>query len=145
MKNGASSVGASIRFSIINRKIIRWSKNRLDNRTEKPDLRRSYFSRVVSLAILPTSCCNGKGDPSERGNYRARKSINQILKIVKRVIKKLIRQHVDLTKMYLRFMSGPGTVDAILILGQLWEKYLAKKGFAIRICIFRESCWPRSI
>ena len=69
----------------------------------------------------------GKGDALERGNYRGLKRTDQVLKVMERVVEKLIRQKVDIDEMQFGFMPGCGTTDAIFVLRQLQEKYLAKK------------------
>ena len=69
----------------------------------------------------------GKGNFSERTIYRRLKLTDQILKTNERIIEKLIRQQVDIDKMQLGFMPRSGTTNAIFILRQLQEKYLAKK------------------
>ena len=68
-----------------------------------------------------------KGDALERGNYRGLKLTDQILKVMERVVEALIRQKVDIDQMQFGFMPGRGTTDAIFILRQLQEKYLAKR------------------
>ena len=70
----------------------------------------------------------GKGNFSERAIYRRLKLTDQILKTTDRIIEKLRgRQQVDIYKMQLGFMPRSGTTNAIFILRQLQEKYLAKK------------------
>ena len=68
----------------------------------------------------------GKGDAMERGNYRGLKLLDHVLKVVERVVEKIIREQVNINDMQFGFMPGKGTTDAIFILRQLQEKYLAK-------------------
>ena len=67
----------------------------------------------------------GKGDALNRGNYRCLKLIEQVMRVLERVVKGLIRQRVEIDEMQFGFMSGRGTTDAIFIVRQLQEKHLA--------------------
>ena len=60
-----------------------------------------------------------------RGNYRGLKLIEQVMKVLERVVEGLIRQRVEIYEMQCGFMSGRGTTDAIFIVRQLQEKHLA--------------------
>ena len=73
------------------------------------------------------NCYKGKGDALVRGNYRGLKLLDQVLKVIERVLEPLIRAQVDIDAMQFGFVPGKGTTDAIFILRQLQEKYLAKK------------------
>ncbi len=73
------------------------------------------------------NCYKGKGDALDRGNYRGLKLLDQVMKVLERVVEKLIRDMVDIDEMQFGFVPGRGTTDAIFILRQLQEKYLAKK------------------
>ena len=55
------------------------------------------------------------------------KSTDQILKIAEIIIDKLIWQQLDIDEMQFIFKSVCGTINAILILTQRQEKYLAKQ------------------
>ena len=50
-----------------------------------------------------------------RGNYRGLKLIEQVMKVLERVVEGLIRQRVEIDEMQCGFMSGRGTTDAIFI------------------------------
>ena len=52
---------------------------------------------------------------------------NTIVRVIERVIESRVRNIVKIDEMQLGFMSGKGTTDAIFIVHQLQEKYLAKK------------------
>ena len=65
----------------------------------------------------------GKGDALERGNYRGLKLSDQVMKLLKRVLDSFIREMVD--AMQFGFVPGRGTTDAIFIIRQLQEKYIA--------------------
>ena len=67
----------------------------------------------------------GKGDPLERGNYRGLKLTEQVLKILERIVDGLIRQLVSIGDSQFGFVPGRGTTDAIFVVRQLQEKYLA--------------------
>ena len=64
----------------------------------------------------------GKGDALERGNYRGLKLIE---KVMKRIVDGLIRQLVSIDDSQFGFVPGRGTTDAIFVVRQLQEKYLA--------------------
>ena len=66
----------------------------------------------------------GKGDTLNRGNYRGLKLIDQVMKVLKRVVESLIMQRVEIDEMQCGFMSGRVTTDAIFIVRQLQEKHL---------------------
>ena len=68
----------------------------------------------------------GKGSPLERGNYRGLKLIEHPMKVLERIVETQIRNSVEIDSMQFGFRPGRGTTDAIFILRQLQEKYLAK-------------------
>ena len=68
----------------------------------------------------------GNGDTLSRDNYRGLKMLDQVMKIIKRVLDSVIRPQVDINSMQFGFMPGEGTTDAIFILCQLQEKHLGK-------------------
>ena len=72
------------------------------------------------------SLYKGKGEALERGNYRGLKLLDQCLKVVERIVEGFIRERVAIDDMQFGFMPGRGTTDAIFILRQVQEKYLAK-------------------
>ena len=67
----------------------------------------------------------GKGYALERGNYRGLKLIEQVMKILERIVDGLIRQLVSIDDSQFGFVPGRGTTDAIFVVRQLQEKYLA--------------------
>ena len=71
------------------------------------------------------SLYKGKGEALERGNYRGLKLLDQCLKVVERIVEGFIRERVTIDNMQFGFMPGRGTTDAIFILRQVQEKYLA--------------------
>ena len=67
----------------------------------------------------------GKGDALDRGNYRGLKLTEQAMKILERIVGGLIRQVVSIDDSQFGFVPGRGTTDAIFVVPQLQEKYLA--------------------
>ena len=67
----------------------------------------------------------GKGDALERGNYRGLKLTEQVMKVLERIVDGLIRQVVSIDDSHFGFVPGRGTTDAIFVVRQLQEKYLA--------------------
>ena len=68
----------------------------------------------------------GKGDALECGSYRGIKLLEHVMKILERVIDSRVRRIVKVDDMQFGFMAGKGTTDAIFVVRQLQEKYLAK-------------------
>ena len=89
------------------------------------------------------NCYKGKGDALERGNYRGLKMLDQVLKIVERVLEQIIREQVSIDSMQFGFMPGKGTTDAIFILRQLHEKYISKKKDIFFIFVDLEKAFDR--
>ncbi|RUS73531.1 hypothetical protein EGW08_018716 [Elysia chlorotica] len=67
----------------------------------------------------------GKGDALDRGNYRGLKLTEQVMKVLERIVDSLIRQVVSIDEFQFGFVPGRGTTDAIFVVRQLQEKYLA--------------------
>ena len=67
----------------------------------------------------------GKGDALERGNYHGLKLTEQVMKIWERIVDSLIRQLVSIDNSQFGFIPGRCTTDAIFVVRQLQEKYLA--------------------
>ena len=68
----------------------------------------------------------GKGDALACGSYRGIKLLEHAMKVLERVIKERVRKIVKIDSMQFGFMAGRSTTDAIFIVRQLQEKYLAK-------------------
>ena len=91
---------------------------------------RDLIEDIISEGCIPTdwqesfivNLYKGKGDALNRGNL---KLIEQVMKVLERVVEGLIRQRVEIDEMQCGFMSGRGTTDAIFIVHQLQEKHLA--------------------
>ena len=94
---------------------------------------RDLIEDIISEGSIPTdwqesfivNLYKGKGDALNRGNYRGLKLIEQVMKVLERVVEGLVRQRVEIDEMQCGFMSGRGTTDAIFIVRQLQEKHLA--------------------
>ena len=67
----------------------------------------------------------GKGDALDKCNYRGLKLTEQTMKILERIVDGLIRQVVSIEDSQFGFVPGRGTTDAIFVVRQLQEKYLA--------------------
>ena len=67
----------------------------------------------------------GKVGALERVNYRGLKLTEQVMKVLERIVNGLIRQVVSIDDSRFGFVPGRGTTDAIFVVRQLQEKYLA--------------------
>ena len=76
------------------------------------------------MAGKPHSVYKGKRDVLNRSNYKGLKLIDQVMKVLERVVEGFIRQRVVINDMQCGFMQGRGTTDAIFILRQIQEKHL---------------------
>ena len=61
----------------------------------------------------------------ERGNYCSFKLTEQVMKVLDRIVDGLIRQLVSTDDSQFGIVPGRGTTDAIFVVRQLQEKYLA--------------------
>ena len=94
---------------------------------------RDLIEDIISEGCIPTdwqesfivNLYKGKGDAFNRGDYRGLKLIEQVMKVLERVVEGLVRQRVEIDEMQCGFMSDHGTTDAIFIVRQLQEKHLA--------------------
>ena len=85
----------------------------------------------------------GKGDALDRGNYRGRKLNEQAMKILERTVDGLIRQVVSIDIPQFGFVPGRGTTDAIFVVRQLQEKYLAVNKRLIMAFVDLEKAFDR--
>ena len=80
---------------------------------------RHLIEDIISEGRIPTdwqesyivSLYKGKGGALNRGNYRGLKLIDQVMKVLERVVESLIRQRVEIDEMQCGFMSGRCTSD----------------------------------
>ena len=83
----------------------------------------------------------GKGDALECGSYRGIKLVEHAMKILERVIERRVRNVVKIDSMQFVFFAAKSTTDAIFIVRQLQEKYLARnkeiKNFGWLLWIWR--------
>jgi hypothetical protein len=90
---------------------------------------------VVREGKIPEDWCKswmvnvykGKGDALECGSYRGIRLLEHVMKVLERVVEARVRRTVRIDDMQFGFMPGKGTTDAIFIVRQLQEKFLAKK------------------
>ena len=73
------------------------------------------------------SVYKGKGNALECGSYRGIKLLDQVMKVLERVIERRVRDKVQIDSMQFGFRPGRGTTDAIFIVRQMQERFLAKK------------------
>ena len=71
----------------------------------------------------------GKGDSLNPNSYRGINLLKHAFKLYEKVFNGRLCEVVDIDKMQHRFMPGRGTVDAVLVLGRLSEKFRAKNKF----------------
>ena len=98
------------------------------------DMVYDLINDIMKMGVIPTdwqdsiiiNCYKGKGDATDRGNYRGLKLLDHVMKVMERVVDGLIRSCVNIDNMQFGFMPGRGTTDAIFIVRQLQEKFLAK-------------------
>ena len=67
----------------------------------------------------------GKGDALERGDFHGLKLTEHVMKILEGIVDGLIRQLVSIDNSQFGFIPGRFTTDAIFVVRQLQEKYLA--------------------
>jgi len=91
----------------------------------------------------------GKRDALESGSSRGISLLEHALKILERIVEATVRRIVKMKDMQFGFMAGIGTTDAIFIVRQLQEKFLAKKkdlwmafvdlekAFVVGVCVLR--------
>ena len=95
----------------------------------------SLANQIMKDGVIPqdwqssviVNCFKGKGDALERGNYRGLKLVDQVMKVIERVIDRLLRERIDIDEMQFGFVPGRGTTDAIFLFRQLRKKYLGKR------------------
>ena len=88
-------------------------------------LQSSVMARYPPTGSFIVCLYKGKGDALERGNYRGLKLTEQAMKVLERIVDGLIRQVVSIDDSQFGFVPGRGTTDAIFVVRQLQEKYLA--------------------
>ena len=69
----------------------------------------------------------GKGDATERGNYRGLRLLEHCMKLFQRVLEQHIRAAINIEDMRFGFMPGKGIMEPIFIVHQVQEKLLVKR------------------
>ena len=85
----------------------------------------------------------GKGDALDRGNYHGLKLIEQVMKVLERIVDGLIRQVVSTDDSQFGLVPGRGTTYAIFVVRQLQEKYLAANKRLYIVSIDPEKAFDR--
>ena len=83
------------------------------------------YCSVLKIFFIIVCLYKGKGGALERGNYRGLKFTEQVMKVLERIVDGLIRQVVSIDDSQVGFVPNRGTTDAIFVVRQLQEKYLA--------------------
>ena len=65
----------------------------------------------------------GKGDVRSCSTYRGVKLLEHIMKIVKRVLERRIRELVNIDSIQFGFMHGRGTTDALFVIRRMQKEY----------------------
>ena len=60
-------------------------------------------------------------------SYRAITLMDHAMKLYERILEKRVREQVAIDEMHFGFMPGNGTIDAIFIVRQMHEKFLAQE------------------
>ena len=89
---------------------------------------------VVLEGKIPEDCrkswmvsvYKGKGNALECGSYRGIKLLDQVMKVLERVIEKRVKDKVQIDSVQFDFRPGRGITDAIFIVRQMQERFLAK-------------------
>ena len=79
----------------------------------------SYWEQSFIICLY-----KGKGDAWKRGKSRVLKLTKQVIKVLDRIMVRL-RQLVSIDDSQFGFVPGRSTTDAIVLVKQLQEKYLA--------------------
>ena len=93
---------------------------------------RDLTAAIICQCKVPSDCEQSfiistweKGMHWEGGNYPGLKLTEQVMKALERFMDGLIRQLVSIDDSQFGFVPGRGTTDAIFVVRQLQEKYLA--------------------
>ena len=85
----------------------------------------------------------GDGDALECGSYRGIKLLDQVMKVLERIIANKIRSSVFINNMQFGFRPGKGTTDAIFIVRQVQERFLEKKKDLWMAFVYLEKAFDR--
>ena len=78
----------------------------------------------------------GKGEALGYGNYQGLKLADQVTKLLEPVLDSFIHEMLNIDEMQFIFVPSKGTTDAISIVRQLHEKYIAAKKTTL-LCLRR--------
>ena len=92
---------------------------------------------------LTCTVYKGKGDAVECGNYRGIRLLEHGMKIWEKVLEERLRKIVKIDKCQFGFMSERSTTDAVFIIRQLQEKYIAKRKKLYHIFVDLEKAFDR--
>jgi len=76
---------------------------------------------------IPVTKITNLRDIFESGSYPGIKMLEHVLMIYERIVEVRVREKIKIDNMQLGFMGGIGTKDAIFIVRQMQQKYIAKK------------------
>ena len=84
-----------------------------------------------------------KGNALECGLHQGIKLLDQVMKVLERVIERRVRDKVQIDSMQFGFRLGRGTTDAIFIVRQMQERFLDKKKEVWEACVDLEKAFDR--
>ena len=95
----------------------------------------SIFNGVIREGKIPAdwrkswlvNVYKGKGDALACGSYRGIKLLDQVMKILERVLEKKIRETVTLDEMQFGFRPGRGTIDEYLLFDRCRKSFWRRK------------------
>ena len=100
---------------------------------------RKIFTEWEESIII--SLYKDKGVALERGNYQGLKLLNQVMKVLQRVVENFLWQQVHIHDMQFSFLPGRSTTDVIFIVRQLQGKFMP----SIRHCTWPLLIWKRHL
>ena len=94
---------------------------------------RQLAEAVFRSSVLPSdreesfilNLYKGKGKALDHGNYHSLKLTDQDMKLLEQLLDSNIREMVNVNEMQFNFVPAKGTTDAIFVVRQLQEKYIA--------------------
>ena len=81
--------------------------------------------KLIKPILVPAY--TGKGDPLVCSSYRAIKLLEQLMKVLERVLEKSVKCQMSIDNMQFGFIPGKGTTDAIFIMRQEQERHQVRK------------------
>ena len=110
---------------------------------------RDLIEDIISEGCIPTdwqesfivNLYKGKGDALNRGNYRGLKLIEQVMKVLERVVEGLVRQRVEIDEMQCGFMSAV----ALLMQSLLYASYRRSTWLPTSRSTWPSSTWRKHL